>query len=593
MLFLDIPAIPLPRVLTALLGACGVYTRDKAGPVLGSDPERYSMRESADASGEWNRILHRVEDDVNARVRTADFLGLPATAIVRALLRLTNAKCVSGFRFFRMVQLLYPSRDRHVLALPKGLRTALAAHGLRLDDQASRLVWFVCKVALVIHASGRLCREFILAVVDSVPMAQNSEGRPILCWGISAAEMRSGAGELNLLDFVREGRLPLLKDRPALYVHAPWSDQTLYFPEITTFVCHNAVRATHGQRLRLRELAQLLRDSLTVGLRILLDALRDDGLLLLLAQEYARLPRMRLWFRKAEPSAIVITNSMYSSQPLWMAYASACDCEVVMLFYATNVLPLYLRGDPDPEPGDPGYRLLECNRFEVWTPGQGQWLASLGVSPEKVHVAGVIVWGRYDALERDRRSNTASRNQRVRVGVFDVVPVNRQWFNRYGFGDNYYSVARMSQVLVDVIEVAGEVFGEPPEICLKPKRGRLPVHDQRYVDLVDDLERQGRLVAGALPENPIEAVAACDMVLSAPFSSPSVIAAQMGTPSCFYDPGELLRLPPIVVSPDVPLISGREHLRQWLLQNRNSAAGRVLDAGTDLDGRHTVRTGAK
>jgi polysaccharide biosynthesis PFTS motif protein len=222
-------------------------------------------------------------------------------------------------------------------------------------------------------------------------------------------------------------------------------------------------------------------------------------------------------------------------------------------------------------PGDPAYRLLECTRFEVWTASQKQWLVSIGIAEERVNVAGIIVWGRDDALSHPRNGPTAHATRVLRIGLFDVVPPNPTYFLQFGLGDNYYSFERMARLLTDVVEVAESVPGATFEIVVKPKRARVAIHDARYFELQEQLVAAGRLKVGLLPMNPIEAVAACDLVISAPFSSPSVIAARMQIPGCFYDPTGLLREHPGLV-PEAPLVDGRDHLRQWLLQHQFAPA---------------------
>lgn len=567
MFLADISAVPVPGAIARGLAALGFVLRTQASRLRDINPRAYSIHELAEANWEWEAIVAKEEGDLHALTWDA-FLGLPSAVLVRALLRHFNARFQHSYRFFRLTQRLFPGRYRWALAAPRRFRSSFVSQGLTLDQSASAVLWFLCKCALLTHALVVLLRSFVRALIDGARSSHQSV-RPIVWLGLTAAELCSAPGELNAMDFARERRLPLFEERLPIYVATPWQAQAQPVPDVNALLCPDPIRAAPGQKLTVRDVLQLTRDSLVVAVRILRDAFRQDGLFLLLARDYAELPRMRLWFPKVRPRAVLMTNSMYASHPLWVAYAPACQCDVVMLFYATNVLPMYLRGGRDPVPGDPAYRLLECTRFEVWTESQKQWLVSLGIPETRVNVAGVIVWGRDDALANRRNTRAGPVDRPFRIGLFDVVPRNPTYLLQFGLGDSYYSFERMLTLLADVVDVASNLPGPTLEIVVKPKRARHATHDGRYFDLLDELVEAGKVSVGTLPNNPIAAVAACDMIISAPFSSPSVIAAQMNIPTCFYDPVGLLRAPP-GLAPEAPLISGRDQLRQWMLRHRSA-----------------------
>lgn len=563
MILADFPWLPIPAGLSRRLACWGFVFRNQAAAIRDLDPSADSIHQFTEGNWEWKAILDQLDADLPSRLPPSDFLALKQAAIVRGLLRQINGRLLDAYRFFRLVSRVRPGRYGLVLAAPRSLRTTFVAQGLPLNRSLSAALWSLCKCVLLVHSLGILLQRLIWTLFDAARPSGASSLPPILWLGLSAVELNSAPGELNALDFVRARRLPLFQEGLPVYVATPWQAGTEHVPDVDAFLCQNPIRAL-SRRLQGRDIFQLTRDSLAVGARILRDAFRQDGLFLPLAREYAELPRMRLWFAKVRPRAVLMTNSMYLSHPLWIAYAPAYQCEVVMLFYATNVLPMYLRGWRDPVPGDPAYSLLECTRFEVWTESQKQWLLSLGISDGRVHVAGVIVWGRDDALANQHNSRVGSVARPFRIGLFEVAPPNAAYLLQFGLGDNYYNIERMSMLLVDVVEAASHLPG-PVEIVVKPKRGRLAIHAGRYFELLDDLVQSGKVKLGTLPSNPIEAVAACDMVISAPFSSPSVIAAQMKIPSCFYDPAGLLREPP-GLTPETALITGREQLRRWMLE---------------------------
>ncbi len=564
MTLVDSPIVPLPAGLARRLMAWSIVWRSQAASLgdIGSGAD--SIYQLNEGNWQWKGLLDQQEAVLGPRVPAGDLVGVPQAAVLRGLLRQIHARVLSSYRFFGLMSRVHPGRYRFVLAAPRGLRRAFVERGLPIDLRWSALLWAACKCLLVAHAASVLLRRGIGMLLRTMgrPVAN---GRPILWLGLSAGELNFAPGEMNALDFARTGRYPLFGERLPLFVAAPWLAEPKRLDDVNAVLCADPVLEMSRGHFRAADVVRLVVDSCAVGARVLRDAFREDGMFLLLAREYAELPLMRAWFPRVRPRAVLMTNSMHSSHPLWIAYAAEHQCEVAMLFYATNVLPLYLRGGRDPFPGDPGYRLLECSKFEVWNESQKQWLLSLGIPESRINIAGIIVWGRDEQLAHRHDPSRVSGDRPFRLGLFDVVPPSVVGLLPHGAGDNYYSCERMMKLLRDVVETAAALPGQVPEVVVKPKRARIALHDGRYFDLLDDLVRAGQVKVGLLPTNPIEAVAACDMVISAPFSSPSVIAAEMRIPSCFYDPVSLLEAPPTFTG-EVPLVSGQNQLQQWMRQ---------------------------
>jgi len=567
MILADSPSLPVPGAVTRRLAGRGVIFREQAGRLSDIDPSRESVHGYTESNWEWKALLEAFTRTLPGKGSAGAMLGLSAETVRRALLRHLNGRYVHSFRFFRLIHRLSPGRHRAMLLAPGSIRAAFGQAGLPLDDTITPWVWALCKVVLLLHGLAGVMRHAGLALLAMAKSSPANGGRPLLWLGLSPAELSAAPGELNALEFVRTGRLPLLGGGP-LYISAPWRRRAPveHVADVDAFISADPVRHAAGQHFAAHLVWQLLRESLVVMGRICRDGLRDDGLGLLLARDYAELPRMRVWLSTVRPRAIVMTNSMFGTHPLWIACAPDAGAEVVMVFYATNVLPMRLRGGPVPLAGDPGYALLECTRFEVWTLAQQQWLTSLGIDRDKVHVAGVVVWGSYAAWRTPATPALALRPARIlRIGLFDVVPPSAAYYLQFGLGNNYYGYDRMAQLLTDVVELAQLWPGDKPEVLLKPKRGRMPIHDARYYTLRDQYVDNGSLSGHVLPTNPIDAVAACDLVIAPPFSSPTVIAEQMGIPACFYDPTGLV-MPHDGLPAEAPLVVGRARLQEWLAQ---------------------------
>lgn len=538
-----------------------------ADTIVTPAPERYPLQEAARADREWQEILLDEEVALDGDL-CGDFLGVGPAAQRRALLRQLHARLADSYRFARLTSTTVPGR-RYALAAPFRIRERFKERGVPVDDRTSRLLWRVARVSFACHAWGRTLLNALAAVLDGMQVGKEAAEDQVLFMGLSPGELRGTRGDLNALDYVRERRLELFRPGRKIFVYTPWLDRSLPVDDIPAVLCRDPFREMARRRLPFSAIVETLSESMSVAARIGRDLFGGDGNRSFLCNEYAALPRVKQWFRAAVPSAIVATNSMYNSQPLWMDYAAHRNCETAMLFYSTNSLPFYLEGEPDPALGDPAYRLLDYERFEVWTEGQKRWLIGMGVPVRRVIASGIIIWGRYDALRLPRAQFPRAAK---RVVVFDVVPMAPEFWLRRGVGEIYYDFDRMTRFLTDVVDAVAVAGGAPVEVFLKSKRPHQMTHDVRYWEVVDQLVAAGRLALLPSTGSPIDAVAGSDIVVSAPFSSPSVIAETLMIPTCFYDPSGRLRLPPIQVSPAIPLIRGPQDLETWMREKLGQRA---------------------
>ena len=543
--------------------------QDRADRILIARPEAYSIDQSAEAAREWNALLKRVEILAQGDNAAHGIAGLPADAAVRGLLRRIHSTYEEAYRFARMVQTVKPNRHRFILAAPQEIRDLFIQQGLPIHRTGSVLAWAGRRLSLLVFALLSLMRHSLYACMDGRSTDEAvSEARGILWLGLTPAELRTEPGALNALDFIREGPLALFQTGAPVYISTPWRNAVSYVDDVKTTLGPHVFRRMPARPFRVRDAWQLIRDSAQVFMRVIHDMGYRGGLFMPIAPDAAQLPRMRLWFQRAQPRAVVISNSMYAYHPLWLAYAPAFGGEAVMIFYSTNSLPFYYQAKPDPLPGDPAYRLLDCTRFEVWTEGHKRWLMSIGVPEFKLHVAGILIWGRYKALREPGRSSK-SRPSPLRIGLFDVIPMRQGFWTIRGVGDLYYDSSRMCRFIRDIVATCRETLAaQGYELLLKSKRDRMPDHDPEYAALLRDLFDRGELKAVPPGTNPIDAVAACDLVLSIPFSSPSVIAAHMKIPTAYYDASYQLRPSPTPISPEIPVLQNRAALTQWMLDSQ-------------------------
>jgi polysaccharide biosynthesis PFTS motif protein len=252
---------------------------------------------------------------------------------------------------------------------------------------------------------------------------------------------------------------------------------------------------------------------------------------------------------------IVITNTNYSAQPLWMTDLPCRRFLTHMVWYSQNTIPLVYADDPIGSEL-PNYRHMRVDVSWVWTVQYSAYLRSLEV-PGKINVVGPILWQLPPAADIGR----ARKNDLVIV-VFDVTPVTDERAGKIGLFRNYYNAVNMSGFLRGVVrvkEMLEQDAGKRVRVLLKHKRGFNSGHDHRYIHFVEELEVKGKVELISFNANIYELISQADIVVVAPYSSPAYIADHLAIPSIFFDSsGELL--PTYEKGQDINFASGDDGL---------------------------------
>jgi len=118
------------------------------------------------------------------------------------------------------------------------------------------------------------------------------------------------------------------------------------------------------------------------------------------------------------------------------------------------------------------------------------------------------------------------------VTFFDVTPMN--------FATDFYSPQMTMNNLNCVLSVTQRLqneFGEYLKIRVKPKREYSKLHSQNYTKRIFEAVEAGAVELLDHATNLYSAISESDIVLSVPFTSPSVIAKELDIPTfyCSFD----------------------------------------------------------
>jgi polysaccharide biosynthesis PFTS motif protein len=412
----------------------------------------------------------------------------------------------------------------------------------------------------VLGGLAEFARRLVLALSSAV--AGIFYGRPrekravTLLLGTGAENISYAGSDARFVEYCTRGPIEPLREAQWLIVQAepPASSAN---PERFCYA-RFPLHAAAARMLTTRDVCRLLVDSFATAARWVCLVTRAP-INLLLAHDYACLPLIRLLDSQQRIAAVVLTNSVYSIQPLWCR--GGRNFATHLVWYSQNTIPV-VYADDGIASDLPHYRHLATDASWLWTEEYADYLRRLGVS-SRYHVVGPILWHLPEANGSCVARRTGRDPEPIRFAVFDVTPISDETALRIGIIRNYYSPERMMRFLGDVVDVAHDLevaARRSVTILLKHKRGFGPTHARIYIDFVERLcSENPRLRIVHYQTSLYDILRDSDVSIVIPYSSPAYVSSHLGKPSIFFDPGAELR-PTFLPAPGVSFASGRQEL---------------------------------
>ena len=233
---------------------------------------------------------------------------------------------------------------------------------------------------------------YALVVIGSwfLRAPRDSRGAAILVFGVGRENIVEGESSARFVKFCSEGPITPLVHAGRLIVQRvddPASDCVRDRIEYARFPLHAHLL---GQRFRAGWLIRMLWHHFSALIQYFFNVLRAP-VLCVLGRDYADHGLAVVLNDRALIENIVITNSNYARQPLWMTDLPGRRYRLHVAWYSmSGSNPLVYKDDPvvGVFPLAP---FLRADEFWFWTQGQAAFYARLGVAG-MMHVVGPILW---------------------------------------------------------------------------------------------------------------------------------------------------------------------------------------------------------
>jgi polysaccharide biosynthesis PFTS motif protein len=243
-------------------------------------------------------------------------------------------------------------------------------------------------------------------------------------------------------------------------------------------------------------------------------------------------------------------NSGWIYRPLWTYEAEKRGSRILFYFYSTNV-----EGFKNSEGYTPpyiGWKTATWNPIIVWDCGQQDFINRSLDKKVTTYVVGPI-WCE-SGLEY--LPNLLPNS----IAVFDVQPVRDSIYNTFGVPIDYYIPLNCNQFLLDIYEV---LLKNDCNMVLKRKRNVRGFIHSLYWNLINQLIKKNNFMSLDPDIRAEQLIENCQAVISMPFTSTAIIARELGKPSIYYFPNDLIQKDDRAAH-GIPIIIGKKELEVWL-----------------------------
>jgi polysaccharide biosynthesis PFTS motif protein len=241
----------------------------------------------------------------------------------------------------------------------------------------------------------------------------------------------------------------------------------------------------------------------------------------------------RIWysiFKKIKPTHFIFSFSSGWPELHEVSIANALGIKTINWFYGTSEFG-YVSQDIEFSDDSVRFSIRECAELWIWNPLLKSLIEkrSFVKSENEIVVVGPLLNGDWRVFQKE-----IPHRKSFKIAIFDITPMKTRMRLQYGEGPycNYEMQNRIYESVVEILKKFPQV-----EILIKTKRAENPLIFDSIPALVKLQElNSDRIQFLPFNSNPYLGIQEADLVISTPFTSPSILALILGKCGLFYDP---------------------------------------------------------
>lgn len=349
-------------------------------------------------------------------------------------------------------------------------------------------------------------------------------------FGISVAEVTPLGSEETFIAFCKKGPIePLASAQRLVIQSAAKTKNKNTFLQYSSYPVYETIKRT---KLGFVKRTGLLVNYLLLPFRFALMVMRMRQMIVL-AKDTVQAQLVACLDKAGFIQSVIITNSDFFQQYLWMRQPDTRSFKVHELHYSQNTRPMVFADEPF-SADFPAFRHVTVDEHWVWTEGYKSYLQELG-HRGPVHIVGPILWY-LPGKKADIYPGTD-----LKLAVFDITPMYNEFAEKIGVVRYYYNTDLMIRFIGDILDAADDCAGKTGrtiQIMLKSKRAsKKGIHDHRYDDFISQCEKERKnFTVLPVSENVFSFLNDCDLSVSIPYTSVPYVSAWLQKPAVFFDP---------------------------------------------------------
>ena len=204
-----------------------------------------------------------------------------------------------------------------------------------------------------------------------------------------------------------------------------------------------------------------------------------------------------------------------------------------MLWYSANSIPEKYKSKKAAIIANGGYeiflKVMKIDTHWVWTNEHRKYLMKM--TDSKILVRGSMLF--YNPPKKP------NYNKKYDIVIFDLTPKN----NESMYKDTLYNFPVAKKFIEDIIEsveLVSQKLNRKIDIYVKHKRSFGPTHSSEYIAYIGELVKNGELSKLPLDSDLYELIAASNIIIGFPFTSPVIIGLELKVPSIYYSSTNML-----------------------------------------------------
>ena len=240
---------------------------------------------------------------------------------------------------------------------------------------------------------------------------------------------------------------------------------------------------------------------------------------------------------------------------MWSYEAEKRDCKIFFYFYSVNNQHYLTKSESDSTSYSFGWKSTSWPNYLVWDSFNKKFVEKYTNNIKNIKIVGPIWFA-------DSDHKFIKPNKKF-ISVFDISPLRDVRIKTLFQPETILNVDQCINFLEDIYDIAEKLNYL---IVLKIKRPLHFLHHQKYIKFLNNFNKLNNSLIVHPDISAFSIIKQSSKIISAPFSSPSLIGKINKISSIYYDP-QSIYLKNNPAAQDIEIVNNKSTLEKWIVNN--------------------------